>query len=122
MRYLNRKCGPLMENWKWENLNNNFYKIPNSTSTFYSRFFMPDDIPSNGSPDSLYSTIFSPEFNPVSATTLTGIITEDNFTFRMNYTYSSSIFSDFFYGKHYRVKYSEAQENNVSYKTAIKPL
>lgn len=122
MRYLNRKCGPLMEEWKWEKLNRNYYKIPNITSTFYSRLFMPDEIASNGAPDSLFCSLFTPEFKPVSATALTGLMTEDRFSFRMDYTYSSSIFSDFFYGKHYRVKYSDAPENDVSYTTVIKPF
>ncbi|HPJ41232.1 MAG TPA: penicillin acylase family protein [Spirochaetota bacterium] len=120
MRYLNRKSGPLMENWKWGKLNRNHYKIPNITSTFYSLFFMPDDMASNGAPDSLYCTVFSNDFKPVSATALTGIMSDDKFTFRMNYTYSSSIFSDFFYGKKYKVRY--ANSNEVSYKTVLNPL
>lgn len=119
MRYLNRKSGPLMENWKWGELNKNFYKIPNNSSNLYSRFFMPDEIASNGSPDSLYSTVFSQDFHPVSATALTGIAADDRFTFRMNYTYSTSIFSDFFYGKKFRVRHSNGKE--TSFKTVIKP-
>ncbi len=122
MRYLNRKSGPLMENWSWGKLNRNYYRIPNITSTFYSRLFMPDEIAANGAPDSLYCTVFSSDFKSVSATCLTGIMADDKFSFRMNYTYSSSIFSDFFYGKHYRVRYTNTGNNEASYKTEITPF
>jgi hypothetical protein len=122
MRYLNRKSGPLMENWRWGKLNRNYYRIPNITSTFYSRLFMPDEIVANGAPDSLYCTVLNNNFKPVSATGLTGIMADDKFSFRMNYTYSSSIFSDFFYGKHYRVRYTNTGANETSYKTVITPF
>ena len=51
---------------------------------------------------------------------LKGLMTENKFTFRMNYTYSSSIFSEFFYGKKYKVRYTDDDE--VSYKTVINPF
>lgn len=120
MRYLNRKSGPLMENWRWGAVNRNYYKIPNINTAFYSRIFMPDEIAASGGPDTLYSTVFSQDFKPVAATALTGLMADDKFTFKMNYTYSSSFFSDFFYGKKYKVRYTNG--NDTTYKTVITPF
>lgn len=122
MRYLNRKKGPLMENWKWGELNRGFYKIPNITSNLYSRFFILDEIPANGAPDSLYLTSFSPEFKPLTATALTGFMADDKFSFKMNYAYSSSILSDFYYGRIHRVQSDSSRGSDASYEIVIKPM
>lgn len=122
MRSLGRKTGPLMENWAWGELTKTFFKIPNITSSIYTRFYRINETPVNGAPDSLYYLSFSQDYKPVDATVLTGFISDNSFKFKMNYAYSSSIFSDFYYGKISKVHSDSSSGNEVSYKTVINPL
>ncbi len=123
MRYLNRRKGPLMENWKWGEFNRSFYKIPDIKNSFFSYFFEINEFQSNGAPDTLYYSTFSldPDFNSIASTALTGSMTDKSFRFRMNYGYSSSIFSDFYYGRTSKVHSSEPSKDNPSYKKVIHP-
>lgn len=121
MRYMSRKKGPLMDNWRWGDLNRNFYKIPNVSSATFSRFFKMDEIPANGSPDTLFCSVFGSDFKPLSATALTGFMADDRFTFRMNYGYSSSIFSKFYYERITRTSYDDRSESDYYYKVIIHP-
>ncbi|HOP63015.1 MAG TPA: penicillin acylase family protein [Spirochaetota bacterium] len=122
MRYLNRKNGPLMDKWKWGEINKNYYRIPNVTSSIYTRIYKLNEIPDNGAPDTLYYTSLDRNLKPVAATALTGLMTDDKFCFRMNFTYSSSVLSDFYYGKDYKIKTNDSQKEKISYKTVIQPF
>ncbi len=121
LRYLSRKKGPLMDEWKWGDLNQNYYKIPNITNSIFSIFFKMDQIPANGSSDSLYCSVFGQDFSPVSATSLTGVMADNSFRFRMNYGYSSSLVSKFYYGKTERAKFDSQSGSEGSYKQTILP-
>ncbi|HPP95210.1 MAG TPA: penicillin acylase family protein [Spirochaetota bacterium] len=99
MRLLNRRFGPLMENWQWGILSQNHYKIPNATSTFFSKFFKIENNQTAGYSDTIFSTFFDNNFTSNQSTSLYGIISKQSFRYKMNYGYSSSVFSDFYYGK-----------------------
>lgn len=121
LRYLSRKEGPLMDIWRWGDLNQNYYKIPNITNSIFSVFFKMDQIQTNGSSDSLYCSVLSQDFSPVSATSLVGVMADNRFRFRVNYGYSSSIVSRFYYGNMQRAKFDSQSESEESYRQTILP-
>lgn len=99
MRYLNRKKGPVMEDWKWGEIHKGFFKISAKQYTAVTRFF--NKIGDQGFPGdiwSLQSGMYDENFVPVSVSSLMGIYHKKDYRIYMNYAASTNPFSRYFYG------------------------
>ena len=119
MRFLNRQEGPLMENWKWGQINKSSYKIPDLKVNFFSGFFKIKDIPLAGGPDTIENLLQNNKFLTVSSTSFQSFMNNDTLWFRMNTGYSTFILSDFFYGSSIIRDFQNMDIYDQSYKTTI---
>lgn len=98
MRFLNRKSGPYMDSWRWGAINKSAFDMHNIKSNFFSHFYDVDDQPFTGGPDTIQNLMQNNKFQSVSATSINTFMTNDTIKFRMNFGYSISLLSDFYYG------------------------
>jgi len=119
MRFLNRVEGPQMENWKWGFINKSNYNIPDEKLNFISRFFEPEKTLLSGGPDALLNIILDYNIKPVSSTSFFSIISDDTLHFKMNIGYSTSMLSDFYYGKSIVDKFENMNTTSQEYRTTI---
>lgn len=119
MRFLNRKEGPLMENWKWGQINKSSFKIPNINLNYFSRFFKIKNMPLSGGPDTIENLLLNNKFSTVSATSFQSIMNTDEFWFKMNTGYSTAILSDFYYGSNIINEFQSIGVASQSYTTTI---
>ncbi len=98
MRYLNRKEGPYMENWKWGNINKSKYSLPYRSSGIISRIFPIKEKPNNGGPDTIENLVQNNRLSTVSITSYQSFTNNNSFYLKMNCGYSTAFFSDFYYG------------------------
>lgn len=122
MRFLNRKEGPLMENWKWGLINKTSFKIPEENLTILSRFFGITPVPMSGGPDTIENIQLSGNFSTVSSTSFQSYMNRKTFNFKMNTGYSTSFFSDFYYGSNIIKDFENIDNTDQLYKTIIRPL
>lgn len=99
MRFLNRKEGPYMENWKWGALNKSRYSMPYKNTGILSRIFPINEKSSNGGPDTIENLTQNSRLTTVSSTSFQSYMVNESFYFKMNTGYSTAFFSDFYYGK-----------------------
>jgi len=119
MRFLNRKEGPLMENWKWGQITKSSYKIPNVRLNFFSRFFKVEDSPLSGGPDTIENLLQNSKFSTVSSTSFQSFMNKETLWFRMNTGYSTSMLSDFYYGDNIIKNFENMNAVSQTYKTTI---
>jgi len=119
MRFLNRKNGPLMENWKWGSINKSSYSIPNVRLNIFSRFFKIEDLPFSGGPDIIENISINNKFSTISLTSFHSFFNNETFRFNMNYGYSTSMFSDFYYGSKTIDSFENLDVSQQIYKTII---
>ncbi len=98
MRFLNRKDGPYMENWRWGLLTKSKYKIPDEKLNFLSRLFKIEYCHLSGGPDTIENVIQNSRYSTVSSTSFQSFMVNNSFLFKMNFAYSTLIFSDYYYG------------------------
>jgi penicillin amidase len=119
MRFLNRKEGPLMEDWKWGQINKSNFKIPNIKLNYFSSFFKIEDMPLSGGPDTIESLLQNNRFSIVSATSFQSIMDTAGFRFKMNTGYSTAILSDFYYSSNIINEFQNIGVASQTYKTTI---
>jgi len=121
MRFLNRKKGPLMENWKWGLINKSSYKIPNERLNFFTRFYKIEDIPLSGGPDTIENVVMNSKLSTVSSTSFQSFMNNETLIFKMNFGYSTSKFSDFYYGGNIVENFENMDMSPQIYETTINP-
>lgn len=119
MRFLNRKEGPLMENWKWGLITKSSYKIPNERLNFFSRFFKIEKQPLSGGPDTIENVLQNGKFTTTSATSFQSYMHNETMQIKMNFGYSTSMLSDFYYGKTMIENFQDMNNSSQIYKTTI---
>lgn len=119
MRFLNRKEGPLMENWKWGQINKSSYKIPDLRLNFFTQFFKIEDKALSGGPDTIENLLQNNKFITVSATSFQSFMSEETLWFKMNTGYSTSMLSDFYYGSNSLDNFQNMDISSQSYSTTI---
>ena len=119
MRFLNRKTGPLMDEWKLGRTNFAMFTLPRLKYNILSYFFKPEPVAVDGGPDTLSGVITDTEFHPVSGVSICGYMNSNVFKFSMNTGYSTSLLSDFFYGKTVNIPFTEIGSTNSKYKTIL---
>jgi len=119
MRILNRKSGPLMEKWTWSEIFSTKFTLPRIKYNLIYRFYKVDDMPFNGGPDTISSSTFDHNFIPVSGTSLNGYMNSSTFKFSMNTGYSTSVLSEFFYGKTLNIPLTEIGKISSLNKTIL---
>ncbi|MCL2154766.1 MAG: penicillin acylase family protein [Leptospirales bacterium] len=119
MKFLNRRLGPLMENWTWGSLTSLSYKVPNETISFLNRFIKKSELLLAGGPDTIENLQLNGKFDILSATSLQSVMTNDTLWFKMNFGYSASIFSDFYFGSNIIDKFEDLGSDKQEYKTTI---
>jgi len=119
MRFLNRKNGPLMENWKWGSIIKSKYKIPRERLFFFSRFYKIKDLALSGGPDTIENTMYNDKFITSSSTSFQSFISNDTLQFKMNSGYSTSMLSDFYYGNNTIENFVNMDTSGQIYKTTI---
>lgn len=123
MRHLNRRLGPIMENWKWGTLHKGHYTIPlKEESLISSLFYTAKDNPFQGGNSTLYSGAYSENFKPKLNSSLLGIFSNGESELNMNFSYSTSPLSKFYYGKSQGEKKIKFNKITKTRKTIIDPV
>ncbi len=119
LRYLNRKLGPIMENWKWGNIHRGHYSIPlKEESILYNLLYEIKDTPFSGGNSTLSSGAYLINFKPRLNSSLTGFFSGDESEFHMNYSYSVNPLSKFYYGKFQgekRIKFNKMTKTDTAF-------
>jgi len=119
MRFLNRKEGPMMENWKWGLINKSSFKIPNDGLNYFSRFFKIKDAYLSGGPDTIQNVLQNNKFFTVSSTSFQSYMNNQTVWIKMNSGYSTSMLSDFYYGNNIVENFENMNSTAQIYKTTI---
>ena len=119
MRFLNRKTGPMMDEWKLGRTNTAMFTLPQLKYNILSYLFKPEPAAVDGGPDTLSGVVTDTEFRPVSGVSISGYMNSNVFKFSMNTGYSTSLLSDFFYGKTVSIPFTEIGSTNSKYKTVL---
>ncbi len=119
MRILNRKNGPLMDDWTLGSTNTAMFTLPQLKYNVLSYIFRPEPAAVDGGPDTLAGVVTDTESRPVSGVSLSGYMNNNAFKFSMNTGYSTSLLSDFFYGKTGRIAFTEIGSISTVYKTVL---
>lgn len=119
MRFLNRKSGPLMDDWKLGRTNKAMFTLPRLKYNLLSYLFKPEPVAVDGGADTLAGVVTDSEFRPLSGVSIKGYMNSTVFKFSMNAGYSTSLLSDFFYGKTMSVPFTEIGSTNSMYKTVL---
>ncbi len=119
MRFLNRKTGPIMDEWSFSRTNAAKFTLPRLKFDILYNIFSVDSLPVNGGPDTLMGTVSDSDFDPVSGRSISGLMNMSSFKISMNTGYSTSLLSEFFYGKKGSIKFTDIGKVNLIYKTVI---
>lgn len=119
MRFLNRKSGPMMNDWRLSETGKAMFTLPKLKYNVLSHIFRPEPAALDGGPDTLSTVITDIERRPVSGVSLTGFMNSNVFKFSMNSGYSTSLLSDFFYGKTCTIPFTEIGSTDSKYKTIL---
>jgi hypothetical protein len=119
MRFLNRKTGPLMDEWVLGRTNTAMFTLPRLKYNILSYLYRPEPSAVDGGPDTLSGVVTDTEFRPVSGVSISGFMNGNVFKFTMNTGYSTSLLSDFFYGKTAGIPFTEIGSTNSQYKTVL---
>ena len=99
MRLLFRKSGPVMGNWTWGNYHKGSFYIPLTEKSFFSHFLSnKQEYFYNGGVDTIMKSDFSFNFKLKSISSLMIIYDSNNSFVDLNFSYSVSPFSKFYYG------------------------
>ncbi len=101
MRQLNRKRGPVMDDWNWGDFHKGQFKIPKNEYSLLSRFIHP--IRNNamgGGLSTVFTGKFDDTFEPVEVTSLLWASYKIETRFNMNFSPSISPYSKFYHGIH----------------------
>ncbi len=122
-RYLNRRLGPIMENWKWGVIHRGHYVIPlKEESLINNLFYTEKDTPFQGGNSTLYSGAYSEDFKPKLNSSLLGIFSHGESEFHMNFSYSIRPMSKFYYGQFQGEKRIKFNKMKKTYNTIIDPV
>ncbi len=122
MRLLNRKIGPLMDEWKWGNLIKGQFTINNPHLSYLAYIFKYNDKSFSGAPDTISATFHDNEFNPIYTESLKGYLNNKSMRLSANYSYSTNISSEFYYGRADNISMMNIGKRGNSFKTVIRPL
>lgn len=119
MRFLNRKEGPFMENWKWGLINKSSFTVPAEKLNFFSRFFEIEELPLSGGFDTIDNVMQNNKFSTISSTSFQSFMNNETLWFKMNTGYSTSMLSDFYYGGCTIENFVNINTSEQIYKTTI---
>ncbi|NLV67980.1 MAG: hypothetical protein GXY14_09945, partial [Spirochaetes bacterium] len=119
MRFLNRKSGPMMDDWRLSETRKAMFTLPRLKFNVLSYIFRPEPVAVDGGPDTLSPVITDIERRPLSGVSLNGFMNSNVFKFSMNSGYSTSLLSDFFYGKTFSIPFTEIGSTDSKYKTIL---
>ncbi|HQO40132.1 MAG TPA: penicillin acylase family protein, partial [Spirochaetota bacterium] len=119
MRFLNRKSGPMMDDWRLSETGKAMFTLPRLKFNVLSYIFRPEPVAVDGGPDTLSPVITDIERRPLSGVSLNGFMNSNVFKFSMNSGYSTSLLSDFFYGKTFSIPFTEIGSTDSKYKTIL---
>jgi penicillin amidase len=122
MRFLNRKMGPLMDEWKWGELTKGQFAINNPHLSYLSYIFSYNDKSFSGAPDTIAATFPDMDFNSVYTESLKGYLNNNTMRLSTNYSYSTNISSEFYYGRADSITMMNIGKRGNSFKTVIKPI
>jgi len=120
MRFLNRKMAPRMGEWRWGNLIEDHYKVNNPHLSFLSYIFKHENAPLSGGPDTISQTFFNDQFSPLDTSSLKGYCNSSNIRFSTNYSYSTNIASEFYYGRASEISNMDIRKSRADYRTVIR--
>lgn len=119
MRFLNRKIGPFMDDWKWGDLTKGHYTINNPHLSYLSYFYKSDEKPIPGFPDAVTQLFTDRELKPLVVESVKGYINKSHTQLTANYSCSTNIASEFYYGRSDEVSMMDVQKGGKTYKTVI---
>ncbi len=120
MRFLNRNMAPRMGEWRWGNLIADHYKVNNPHLSYLSNIFKHEDSPLSGGPDTISQTFFNDQFRPLDTSSLKGYCNSSNIRFSTNYSYSTNIASEFYYGRAAEINNMDIRKSKADYRTVIR--
>ncbi|HPI88768.1 MAG TPA: penicillin acylase family protein [Spirochaetota bacterium] len=122
MRALNRKNGPIMDEWKWGSFHRGHFNIPFSEKSLVSRIiYKISDGPIPGGNSTVCYSSTSRDLRPLGRSSLIGYYYHDSAGFTMNYSYSINPMSPFYYGKMGMVSNDRFSDVKGRYLTRIIP-
>jgi len=99
MRSLNRKKGPIMDDWKWGSVHSGHYNIPVRQLNFLSNLlFSLKDRGFSGGNDTLHYSAYSSKTKPSMVTSIKGFFRDNQGEIYMNFDYSITPLSEFYKG------------------------
>lgn len=119
MRSLNRSMGPFMDEWKWGNLTKEHYVINNPHLSHLSYFYPNNEKPIPGSPDAITSLFTNKELKPYIIESVKGYMNNSTMLLTSNYSYSTNIASEFYYGRSDSISMMNIHKTGKAYKTVI---
>ncbi|MCP4133971.1 MAG: penicillin acylase family protein [bacterium] len=127
MRQLNRKQGPIMEDWQWGSVHKGHFYIPIQEDSLINRTLYT--IKSTGFEGGL-STVYSGsggeeisgERSSCTATVLSGYFGHTEAAIHLNFTYSINPRSEFYYGEEWEKKFVDFERFKGIYLTRIMPM
>jgi acyl-homoserine lactone acylase PvdQ len=122
IRLLNRKIGPLMDEWRWGELIKGQFNINNPHLSYLSYIFKYNDKSFSGAPDTISATFHDNEFNPIYTESIKGYLNSKSMRLSANYSYSTNISSEFYYGRADSITMMNIGKKGNSFKTVIRPI
>ncbi|MFA5519576.1 MAG: penicillin acylase family protein, partial [Spirochaetota bacterium] len=119
MRFLNRKIGPFMDDWKWGDLTKEHYTINNPHLSYLSYFYKSSEKPIPGFPDALTQLFTNKELKPFIIESVKGYMDNSHTLLTANYSCSTNIASEFYYGRSDDTSMMGVQKGGKTYKTVI---
>ena len=119
LRFLSREMGPRMGNWGWGNLIKDHFTINNPHLSYLSYIFSHENYTIPGGPDTVFQTFFDNQFRPLSTSSLNGYSNSSDIRFSTNYSYSTNIASEFYYGRAPEITMMNVKKTKAEYKTFI---
>jgi len=122
MKFLNRNMGPMMEDWTWGSLNSFNYEVIKKKTNLLQRIFIKQNmLKPAGGPDTVENIKLNAKFDITSVTSLQSVMTNDTMWLKMNFGYSTSRRSDFYYGSNIIDKFENLNSAKQAYRTTIVP-
>ena len=123
MRDLNRKKGPVMDEWRWGSFHRGHFNIPFTEKSLISRMiYKIGDRPIPGGNSSVVFSSTAMDLKPLGRTSLTGVFHPEDAVFTMNCSYSINPMSRFYYGKMDMVRTEKFADIKGKYLTRIVPV
>ncbi len=96
MRFFNRGMGPVMNDWKWGNLHDGHFAVPDPSGEMMRDALEEEPFP--GSNDTLQLGTVGPDLRPATVTSLSGIFAPEESLVLMHFNHSTNPRSRFYYG------------------------